>query len=231
MNLATENVEWTARTTTQCPTLDVENERIFVGQNESHISIFNRNDGYIVHESRISDNSDDIVHHIGITHKYLIAKSSTNFCVFDKHTLQLIHTTIHNRELGHGLSVNEKLIAYGTDNCTYVLDHDSLQMVGSMSTKQQHALQLVDEELLSNENCEILFWDIRNFSEKRRIRLNQLSPFKVGFVYDKQSLLWIGSVSFSHTTVRYRKWILIQGSYCTLISCDIITRVSLWPPD
>jgi hypothetical protein len=142
MNLATEKVEWKIQTAIQCPTLEIENERIIAGQNQS-----------VVHKLEIAHDFSDHVYHIGLTHKYLIAKSSSNFCVFDKNTLQLIHHKKHNPGRGHGLSVNEKMIAYGTDTCTNILDHNSLEVVGTMKTKSQHSPQLIDEELLSNEGC------------------------------------------------------------------------------
>jgi hypothetical protein len=178
MNLATEKIEWNIKTRIECPTLAVENERIFAAQSNSRIYIINTNDGSKVHKWQISDNS--YVFNIGLTHKYLIAKSRSSFCIYDKNTLQLIHTTQHDHSRGYGLSVNDRFIAYGTESCTYLLDHNSLEIVGTMSTKNQHNLQLGDEELLSNENCEILcwdilFWDIRNFSQKRRITLNSFN--------------------------------------------------------
>jgi hypothetical protein len=189
MNLATEKIEWITDTRTECPTFEVKNERIFAGQNDSHICIFNTTDGSKVNELKVSDDSEDIVYHIGLTHKYLITSSSSNFCVFDKNTLQLIHTTHQHTGLGRGLSVNDRFIAYGTTTCTYLLDHDSLEVVGTMSTQYQDTLQFVDEELLSNEKCEILFWDIRNFSQKHRIRVSDDEyPFHVTFVYDKVKL-------------------------------------------
>jgi hypothetical protein len=180
MNLATEKLEWTTHTINECAILEVENERIFAGQTHSRVCIFNTTDGSKVHKLQLSDDTADHVYHVGITHKYLIANSVTNFCVFDKNTLQLIHTSKHKGKHGHGLSVNDRFIAYGTESCTYLLDHNSLEIVGTMSTKNQHNLQLGDEELLSNENCEILcwdilFWDIRNFSQKRRITLNSFN--------------------------------------------------------
>jgi hypothetical protein len=196
MNLATEKIEWTTDITTQCPTLEVENERIFAGQHNSHIYIFNTTDGSKVHRLKGSDKYYDIVYNIGLTHKYLITNSTFNFCVFDKNTLQLIHTTQHDPGLGRGLSVNDRFIAYGTKTCTYVLDHDSLEVVGVLSTKYQHGLQFVDEELLSNEYGDILFWDIRNFSQKHRIRVSDYEhTFKVSFVYDKVKLVvdWTGA--------------------------------------
>jgi hypothetical protein len=188
MNLATEKIEWTANAT-ESPAFEIENERIFAGLNHSGICIINTNDGSIVHQLQLSERfSDDHVYHIGLTHKYLIAKSARKLCVFDKNTLQLIHTSKCTGE--YGLSVNDKFIVYGTHVCTYLLDHDSLEMIGMNRTQDQHTLQLVDEELLSNENCEILFWDIRKFSQKRRIKLNDLVDlFVVRFVYDKTKLV------------------------------------------
>jgi hypothetical protein len=176
--------------------MELENERIFVGQNDSRVCIFNTTDGSKVHELTVSDAFSDRVYHIGLTHKYLITSSSSHFCVFDKNTLQLIHTTQHEFGRGRGLSVNDRFIAYGTKTCTYLLGHDSLEVVGTMGIKNQHSLQFVDEELLSNENCEILFWDIRNFSQKHRIRVSGYEyPFSVTFVYDKVKLVvdWTGA--------------------------------------